>query len=242
MNFIQNWKNTTMSKTFDTLEKRGHVRRYSDKVPPKELIDKALWQAWKTSPSKNNAMAYKIFVFGPEHKEIKEKIWNLCVKNNARTENDAVDRGENHIRRGTQANPYYEHIKLNPYLFAIHSQPREPNDWYKRRVAKGMFFDQAWPHHIEKIVDSIAVEVGLFCANLTTYLLEKNIDVSYNNCFVRDFKQWQDIGLNYTDYRCIFLMTAGYVGEYRRDHLKKTSPASWHKDVKPEFEEIIKWI
>ena len=30
-----------MSKTFETLEKRGHVRRYSDKVPPKELIDKA---------------------------------------------------------------------------------------------------------------------------------------------------------------------------------------------------------
>ena len=102
-----------MSKTFETLEKRGHVRRYSDKVPPKELIDKALWQAWKTSPSKNNAMAYKVFVFGPEQTAIKEKIWNLCVKNNARTENDAVDRGENHIRRGTQANPYYEHIRLS---------------------------------------------------------------------------------------------------------------------------------
>ena len=104
-----------------------------------------------------------------------------------------------------------------------------------------MFFDQAYPQHINKIVDSVATEVGLFCANLTIYLLEKNIDVSYNNCFIRDFKQWQDIGLNYTDYRCIFLMTAGYAEEYRRDDIKKTSLALY-KDLKPEFDEIVKWI
>ncbi len=241
MNFIQNWKNTTMNKTFETLEKRGHVRKYSDKAPSKEMIDKALWQAWKTTPSKNNAMPYKVFVFGPEHTEIKEKIWSLCVKNNIRTDNEAVDRGESNIRRGKEGNPYYEHIKLNPYLFAVHSQPREPNDFYKQKVKKGMFFDQAYPQHINKIVDSVATEVGLFCANLTIYLLEKNIDVSYNNCFIRDFKQWQDIGLNYTDYRCIFLMTAGYAEEYRRDDIKKTSLALY-KDIKPEYDEIIKWI
>ena len=231
-----------MSKTFETLEKRGHVRRYKDKVPPKELIDKSLWQAWKTTPSKNSAMPYKVFVFGPEHKKIKQKIWSMCFKNDVKSTNDAVERGEHHRKRGKELNLEYEHIRNNPYLFAIHSQPREPNDYYKRKVKAGMFFDQAFPNHVEKIIDSVAVEVGLFCANLTTYLLENNIDVSYTNCFTRDFTQWKNIGLDYTDYRCIFLMSAGYAKEYRRDSLKKEQPTEWHKDVKPEFAEMIKWI
>lgn len=43
-------------KHFDLLEtKRKHVKTYSDKVPEKELIERSLWKAWKTSPSKNNA-------------------------------------------------------------------------------------------------------------------------------------------------------------------------------------------
>ena len=60
-------------KHFDLLEGRHHVAKYSDKVPPKKLIETALWKAWKTTPSKNNAMPYKVFVFGPEHKMEKEK-------------------------------------------------------------------------------------------------------------------------------------------------------------------------
>mgnify|MGYP000893263592 CR=1 FL=1 len=75
-------------------------------------------------------------------------------------------------------NPYYEHIKYNPYLFCIHAQPREPNDWYKESVKKGMFFDQAWPERIERFIDTSAVEVGMFIQNLSTYLLEEKIDIS----------------------------------------------------------------
>ena len=231
-----------MSKTFKLLEKRGHIRKYSDKAPPKELIEEALWEAWKTTPSKNNAMPYKVCVFGPEHSQVKEKIWSLCVKNHAKAENEAVERGEATITEGGVANPYYEHIRLNPYLFAIHSQPRQPNGWYKDRIKKGMFFDQAYPQHVENIVDSVAVEVGLFISHLTMYLLEKNIDVSYNSCFTRNFKIWQDLGLNHAEYRGIVLMSAGYAKEFRRDRIKKEQPHLAPKDIKPEFEEIVKWI
>jgi hypothetical protein len=39
---------------FDTLEKRSHVKKYDmTKIPPKEKIERALWKAWKTTPSKN---------------------------------------------------------------------------------------------------------------------------------------------------------------------------------------------
>ena len=47
---------------FDLLEKRHHVRRYTDEIPPRYVVEHALWQAWKTTPSKNNAMPYKVIV------------------------------------------------------------------------------------------------------------------------------------------------------------------------------------
>ena len=51
-------------KHFNLLEeKRKHVKKYSAKVPDKELIEQALWKAWKTSPSKNNMMAYSVHVW-----------------------------------------------------------------------------------------------------------------------------------------------------------------------------------
>ena len=67
---------------FDLLEtKRKHVRRYSvNKIPPIELIQKALWKAWKTSPSKNNAMAYQVLVWGPDKKIEKEIINEKMIK------------------------------------------------------------------------------------------------------------------------------------------------------------------
>ena len=41
-------------KHFELLEDRHHVVHYKEEVPPKEVVDKALWEAWKTSPSKLN--------------------------------------------------------------------------------------------------------------------------------------------------------------------------------------------
>ena len=40
---------------FDTLEKkRQHVKKYDmNRIPPKEIIERALWKAWKTTPGKN---------------------------------------------------------------------------------------------------------------------------------------------------------------------------------------------
>lgn len=54
-------------KHFDLLEqKRKHVKFYKEDIPPKEKIERALYKAWKTSPSKNNAMPYQALVWGPD--------------------------------------------------------------------------------------------------------------------------------------------------------------------------------
>ena len=225
--------------TFDLLEKRHHVRTYKDKVPSKDKIEFALWQAWKTTPSKNNSMPYKVIVYGPEHKEEKIKVWKMVAENHKDAEKRAMSRGEAKRTEGEMPNPFYEHIKFNPYLFCVHAQPREPNGFYKRRVELGMFFDQAWPSRVNSYIDTSAVEVGMFIQNLSSYLLEQNIDVSYTSCFFRDIKKWHDIGLKDADYRPIVLMSAGYSELYR--HQQLTTFPKGVEDIKPEYEEIIKW-
>ena len=57
---------------FETLEqKRNHVMFYSDKKVDRKLIEQALYKAWKTTPGKNNAMAYQALVWGPDKQEEK---------------------------------------------------------------------------------------------------------------------------------------------------------------------------
>ena len=227
-------------KHFDLLEGRHHVRKYSDKVPPKELVEKSLWKAWKTTPTKNNAMPYKVFVYGPEKKAEKIKVWHMVWKNHADAEKRALLRRQAIKTEGGFPNPFYEHIKFNPYLFTIHSQPREPNAFYKKQIKLGMFYDQSHPDRIEKFIDTCAVEVGMFIQNLSSYLLEEGIDVSFTSCFYRSAEKWRDVGLKHVEYRPIILMSAGYGEVYRKQSLR-----AWGRekeDIKPEYEEMIEWL
>ena len=206
-------------KHFELLEDRHHVVHYKEEVPPKEVVDKALWEAWKTSPSKNNAMPWKVFVMGPEHKEEKIKVWHMVRGNHVDREILAVKEGE-----ATQTEGGWE---------------GQPNPFYQQQVNEGMYFDQAWESQIDKFIDTSAVEVGMFIQNLSSYLLEKDIDVSYTSCFYRDIKKWHNIGLNYAEYRPIILMTCGYAKYYRKDSI---GIPLIEQDKKPNKEEIIKWI
>lgn len=227
-------------KHFDLLEGRHHVAKYSDKVPPKKLIETALWKAWKTTPSKNNAMPYKVFIYGPDKKEEKEKVWHMVYKNHINAEKVAVKRGLATRTEDGEPNPFYEHIKYNPYLLCIHCQPREPNKFYEEQVKKGMFFDQAWPEMVDRFIDTAAVEAGMFIQVLTNYLLESKVDLSYTSCFWRDPQKWLDAGLDHAKWRPIILMSIGYAERYRYEDLKDWGRS--HEDIKPEYEDMIKWV
>ncbi len=227
--------------TFDLLEKRHHVRSYIRGVaPPKQHIETALWKAWKTTPSKNNAVPYKVFVYGPNKHKEKELVHKMVHDNHKGAEISAVNRGEATKTEGGKPNPYYEHIKYNAYLFCIHSQTREPNKFYKEQVEKGMFFDQAWASRVNHYIDTAAVEVGMFIQNLSTYLLEQDIDVSYTSCFLRDIKKWHEVGLKDAEFRPIILMSAGYKQVYRNEMLQKQNRLQ--DDRKPEIGEVVQWI
>ena len=233
-------KGKTQLTTFELLEKRHHVRSYiRGKLPPKEHIESALWKAWKTTPSKNNAVPYKVFVYGPNKHKEKDLVHKMVHQNHIKAEKSAVTRGEATITEGGKPNPYYEHIKYNAYLFCIHAQTREPNKFYKEAVEEGMFFDQAWTSQVDHYVDTAAVEVGMFIQNLSTYLLEQDIDVSYTSCFFRDIKKWHEVGLKDAEFRPIVLMSAGYKQIYRNEILRKKNQLQ--DDRKPEIDEVVQW-
>ena len=224
---------------FDTLEKkRNHVKKYSNKIPDKKIIENALWKAWKTSPSKNNAMAYQVLVWGPDKQFEKQAIHSLVVKNHIHVEDRAVEKKLMNKTQEGVPNPYYEHIKLNPYLITIHSRIAYPNRFYKEQVEQGHFYDQS--HNPEDIIDSVAVEVGLFVGNLGYYLLEEGLDISYNSCFKREVKDWHNVGLHMVEQRPITMLSCGYAERYRRQDLIDRKKESW--DLKPEINEIVKWI
>ena len=232
-------------KHFDLLEqKRKHVKTYKKDIPPKEIIERVLYKAWKTSPSKNNAMAYEALVWGPDKQKEKDAIHGLVVKCHADVEDKAVADGEATITQGAKVgeyeNPYYRHIKENPYLITMHSRIAQPNKFYQRHIKKGHFFDQAYETHVKRLIDSVAVEVGIFIANLTNYLLEEGLDISYNSCFKREPKDWHKAGLTMVKWYPHVMLTCGYAERYRREDL-----VEWkieHEDVKPKMEEIVKWI
>lgn len=62
-------------------------------------------------------------------------------------------------------NPYYEHVKFNPYLFTIHARLSTPNPYFKRKIRTGHFYDQGHIEYMDRIIDATAVEVGLFAQN-----------------------------------------------------------------------------
>jgi len=226
---------------FELIEtKRKHVVKYKDKIPPKQLIESSLWKAWKTTPSKHNAMPYQVFVWGPEKILEKEAIHRLCVKSHKRAEDRAIEKNLATVTQGGFENPYYEHIKNNPYLITIHSRVAKPNRFYKEQIKKGHFYDQGHEIYTNFISGGVSIEVGIFAANLTNYLLESEIDVSYNNTFKRNVNEWHEVGLSYINNIPLLMISCGYAEKYRWQELKSSGKESW--DIKPESNEIIKWI
>lgn len=227
---------------FDLLEtKRNHVRKYCDIIPDRELIENALWKAWKTTPSKNNFMAYQLNVYGPDKEIEKEIMWNFAVANHINAEDVAVEKGFADKTQEGEPNPYYEHIRYNPYLFVWHGRVcTKANPFYQRQIDSGHFADQMYDEYVEHISGSTNVEVGIFAANLTVYLLENGLDMSYNSCFVRDKTVWQRSGFNWVTQDPILMMSVGYAERYRRQDLEDWGVSQ--DDYKPEIGDVIRWM
>ena len=154
------------------LNKRQHVMAYdTDDVPEKQLIEDLLWKAWKVTPSKNNFMPYHCNVLGPERVAEKHSIWMKSVKNKKEINEANI---KDHKEDGY--NPYFEHLSTAPYLLVFTQRVCEPNEYYRKTIEKGDYYEQMHEDQISSMLRTTAVEVGMWMANLSAFALEKGLN------------------------------------------------------------------
>tara|TARA_B100000902_G_scaffold284028_1_gene269999 strand:+ start:1252 stop:1929 length:678 start_codon:yes stop_codon:yes gene_type:complete len=217
------------------LNKRQHVMAYDTvDVPEKQLIDDLLWKAWKVTPSKNNFMPYHCNVLGPERVEEKHSIWMKSVKNKKEINEKNI---KDHKEEGY--NPYFEHLSTAPYLLVFTQRVCEPNEYYRKVIEKGDYYEQMHEDQISSMLRTTAVEVGMWMANLSAFALEKGLNTSTIACFPyrEDNSEWED--LPWVKHPVVLLGSIGKAKQYRRESMNEIQKKD---DQKPEPETIIKWV
>ena len=217
----------------DFLDRRRHVRVWKDEAPSAGLVDKILRKAWKVTPSKQNFMPYTVSVLGPEHTSEKALIHGLSRKNKININEDATPGWTE-----PGINPDYDYIKTAPYLMVFSQRVCKPNKYIQWAVDnKNDHYEQMHEYELKNMVRTTAIEVGIFGAHLTAFCLEEGLDTSYTVCFPSNVKDWSVIPI--IQYNPLLIMGIGYCQYARRDLIPSIAKEI---DLKPEPEEIIKWI
>ncbi len=215
------------------LNKRRHVFEYdSENIPEKQLIEDLLWKVWKVTPSKNSFMPYYCYVLGPEKVDEKNKIWLKSA-----VFKDSTDK--THSRNLKDKNPYLKQLSTAPYLLLFTQRVCEPNEYYKKTIEIGDYYEQMHEDQLENIVDTTHLEVGMWMANLSAFALEKGLNTSIIKCYQSDVSGWKDFP--WIKYPVVCIATIGKAKTFRREVSFKDEPDK-KNDKKPEPEEIIKWI
>ena len=135
-------------------------------------------------------------------------------------------------------NPYFKHLSSAPYLLVFTQRVCKPNAYYQRSIDEGDYFEQTDSKKVESMIRTTATEVGMFMANLSAFALEKGLDTSTIACFpYSNLKAWSD--LPWVKYPVVLLGSIGKAKLYRRNRMGQEERKM---DMKPEPEEVIKWI
>ena len=216
------------------LNRRQHVFLYDEEnIPEKKLIEDLLWKAWKVTPSKNSFMPYHCNVLGPDKVNEKHSIWQKSMINKKQINEKEI---KDHKEDGY--NPYFKHLSSAPYLLVFTQRVCKPNAYYQRSIDEGDYFEQTDSKKVESMIRTTATEVGMFMANLSAFALEKGLDTSTIACFpYSNLKAWSD--LPWVKYPVVLLGSIGKAKLYRRNRMGQEERKM---DMKPEPEEVIKWI
>ena len=228
-----------VEEIYHVLKNRRHVYEYdTDKVPEKQLIEDLLWKAWKVTPSKNNFMPYHCNVLGPEKVDEKNKIKLISAIHKDRTDKkDSYYFHPNRSKFVDKKNPYFRHLASAPYMLLFTQRVCEPNEYYKKGIELGDFYEQMHEDHLEKILETTSMEVGMWMANLSAFALEKGLNTSVIKCYPGRLSNWKDFPWIKRPVVCI--ATIGKAKALRREVMTEIEKEN---DKKPEPEEIIKWI
>ena len=201
-------------------------------------------------------MPYQVSVIRPNQQDIKDEVWKKSVWNHQKKEEHEFKRKDGDgIEYTTQTgkkakyefkvNKAYNHVRYNSHLIVFSARVCKPNTYYKRMIEKeGHHAEQMEKKEIDNILPTTGFECGLFAAHLTGLCIEHGIDVSYNGCFPGDASAWKELPFLWYDEdkqlaRVFSIMSMGYAKYYRYQWMIDGNRG---EDLKPEMEEVVKWI
>lgn len=227
---------------YHVLKKRRHVYEYdTDNVPEKQLIEDLLWKAWKVTPSKNNFIPYNCYVLGPDKQDEKDEMWLISAVHKDRTDTkDSFLFHPNRSKYVKAKNPYFKHLSTAPYMLVFTQRICKPNKYHVISKEKnGDYFEQMHPNKLGTILDTTALEVGMWMANLSAFALEKGLNTSVIKCHPGPEKMASWHLFPWIKYPVVCIATIGKAKTLRREVMTEEENEG---DKKPEPEEIIKWI
>jgi len=259
--FILNLKDTLVKiigfgpefMTYSHMHKYRYIIEYdTENIPDLHLIKQFLHEAWNTIPSKQNFMPYNIFVLGPEHKEIKDKIYykalvNEYLSNSARYDVNIEDpKSVEKAMLMHRSPPQYINLKTAPYvLICTQRIEYEPNPHNLSFSLKGWNFEQMnseWktnPQKNNRAYGVALIEIGMFIQSFSNLCLMHNIDISHTRCFSTNISFWNEPEFNFLENPPQIILTAGKGKISRRDYYGEISHGY---DYRPDFEKIVKFV
>jgi hypothetical protein len=226
----------------DILQRYQYVREYDTSATINEsVVEKCLQNAWKSTPSKNNFMNYRVTVIGPDRQDLKDAAFDLCLFNECRIDSNVNIKKfwqERYVDQGIV--PQFYNVKSCSYML-IFSQRICPidelNPWQQYSIDRGRYYEQCDGRDPRRARNGSAIEIGLFASNFAAMCLEQNLDVSHTLCMPDEPKYWREFGID-KDPFIMLIMTVGKGLMYRREHVIKLEK----EDYKPDYHKVVNFL
>jgi len=184
-----------------------------DHIPSSDLIRSLITDSFNSVPSKQNLIAYKIHVFGPDHLKEKSQLYSSTVN-----------------KAGGQTNSRGNIQLFAPYILLFTGRLVDrPNPNVLSLISEGHRFMECDVNMYKENVRIPCIEIGMFCNILASKCFEKDIDIGFTGCLPNNISQYiDDINEN------IYLaMSIGYANN------TKYKPN--RKEIRPNIDEVINW-
>jgi hypothetical protein len=224
----------------------------TEKIPALFMIKQSLYEAWSTTPSKQQFMPYNIFVLGPDDKKIKELIYYKAVVNEYKTNSSRYDVDESDVMALEKAMtsqrdiPLYANLKTAPYvLICTQRVEDQPTPYVKHRTSLGFNFEQtdlSWqvdPKRKNRAQNTALLEIGMFVQSFANLCLKHNIDISHTRCLPTTMDFWTEPEFSFLKNPPQLIMSAGFGKDYRREMFDEITHAI---DYRPDFERVVKFL
>ena len=238
---------------YSHMHKYQYVMKYdTEKLPDPFIIKQSLYEAWASTPSKQQFMPYNIFVLGPNDKKVKEMIYYKALVKEYQTNFPKWDVDvSDHLAvekafLSHRSLPQYLNYKTAPYILICTQRVEDQiNPFNKIQISNGFNFEQItreWqtdPKRKNRAQGLAMIEIGMFTQAFSNLCLKHNIDISHTRCLPTTMDFWTEPEFSFLENPPQLIMSAGFGKEYPRDFYPDLTHGM---DYRPNFERIVKFI